>query len=97
MSIAFRRGPWQALLWSFLLDIALVNSFILQLKMTSPKWPSFKTLQKWKKCICNALFITYVHESSAKKRYRTGKKRTSVIQKYIKTHTKRYQPCLARC
>jgi hypothetical protein len=28
----FRRGPWQALLWSFLLEVALANSFILQKK-----------------------------------------------------------------
>jgi hypothetical protein len=69
----FRRGPWQALLWSFLLDIALTNSFILQLKTTSPRWPPYKTLQKWKECIYNALFITYAHESSARKRYRMGK------------------------
>ncbi|ENH74977.1 hypothetical protein FOC1_g10001048, partial [Fusarium oxysporum f. sp. cubense race 1] len=28
----FRHGSWQALLWSFLLDIALADSFILRLK-----------------------------------------------------------------
>jgi hypothetical protein len=32
----FRRGPWQALLWSFLLDVALANNFILQLKDDIP-------------------------------------------------------------
>ncbi|ENH66786.1 hypothetical protein FOC1_g10007442 [Fusarium oxysporum f. sp. cubense race 1] len=32
----FRRGPWQALLWSFLLDVALANSFILQKKTWHP-------------------------------------------------------------
>jgi hypothetical protein len=31
----FRRGPGQALLWGFLLDIALANSFILQLRTTA--------------------------------------------------------------
>ncbi|SPJ92430.1 uncharacterized protein FTOL_13716 [Fusarium torulosum] len=64
----FRRGPWQVLLWSFLLDVALANSFILQLKTTSPRWPPYKTLQKWKECIYNALFIIYTHESSTRKR-----------------------------
>jgi hypothetical protein len=26
-----RRGAWQALIWTFLLDVALTNSYILQL------------------------------------------------------------------
>jgi hypothetical protein len=34
---AVRRGAWQALTWSFLLDVALVNSFILQLHR-QPNW-----------------------------------------------------------
>jgi hypothetical protein len=32
----FRRGPWQALLWSFLLEVTLANSFILQLNAAAP-------------------------------------------------------------
>ncbi|RKK21506.1 hypothetical protein BFJ67_g17243 [Fusarium oxysporum f. sp. cepae] len=44
----FRRGPWQALLWSFFLDVALANSFILQLKTSQPRWPPYKTLESWK-------------------------------------------------
>ncbi|EGU88210.1 hypothetical protein FOXB_01272 [Fusarium oxysporum f. sp. conglutinans Fo5176] len=41
----FRRGPWQALLWSFLLDIALANSFILQKKTRQPRWKPYSTLR----------------------------------------------------
>ena len=40
----FRRGPWQALLWSFLLDVALANSFILQKKTWQPYWKPYSTL-----------------------------------------------------
>jgi hypothetical protein len=69
----FRRGPWQALLWSFLLDIALANSFILQLKTTSPNWKPYTTLKDWKKCIYNAIFIAYAQESGERKRNRSGK------------------------
>ncbi|KAF4963096.1 hypothetical protein FSARC_8869 [Fusarium sarcochroum] len=68
----FRRGPWQALLWGFLLDIALANSFILQLKTTSPNWERYTTLKDWKECIYNAIFNTYAVESEARKRGRTG-------------------------
>ncbi|KNB17655.1 hypothetical protein FOXG_22000 [Fusarium oxysporum f. sp. lycopersici 4287] len=52
----FRRGPWQALLWSFLLDVALVNSFILQKKTRQPHWKPYSTLRAWKECIYNAIF-----------------------------------------
>ncbi|KAI6751881.1 hypothetical protein HG531_006577 [Fusarium graminearum] len=41
----FRRGPWQALLWSFLLEVALANSFILQRETTQPHWKPYITLK----------------------------------------------------
>lgn len=44
-----RRGPWQTLLWSFLLNVALANSFILQLKTSQPRWPPYKSLESWKR------------------------------------------------
>jgi hypothetical protein len=69
----FRRGPWQALLWSFLLDVVLANSFILQLKTSQPRWPPYKTLESWKRCISDALFIKFGQESGARKRSRSGK------------------------
>ncbi|EXA31550.1 hypothetical protein FOVG_17171 [Fusarium oxysporum f. sp. pisi HDV247] len=69
----FRRGPWQALLWSFLLDVALANSFILQLKTSQPRWPPYKTLESWKKFISDALFVKFGQESGARKRSRSGK------------------------
>ncbi|KAJ0130256.1 putative 4-hydroxy-2-oxoglutarate aldolase [Fusarium oxysporum f. sp. albedinis] len=37
----FRRGPWQALLWNFLLEVALANSFILQKKTRHPRWKHY--------------------------------------------------------
>jgi hypothetical protein len=53
--------------------IKFMPLYRFQLKTTSPRWPPYKTLQKWKECIYNALFITYAHESSARKRCCTGK------------------------
>ncbi|KAK7589630.1 hypothetical protein V3481_008609 [Fusarium oxysporum f. sp. vasinfectum] len=84
----FRRGSWQALLWSFLLDVALANSFILQLKTTCPRWKPYKTLEKWKECIYNALFNTYAQESRARKRGRSGKEEDS---EDLETHQKHIQ------
>jgi hypothetical protein len=69
----FRRGLWQALPWSFLLDVALANSFILLLKTSQPRWPPYKTLESWKKCISDALFVKFGQESGVKKRSRSGK------------------------
>jgi hypothetical protein len=68
----FRRGPWQALLWGFLLDVVLVNRFILQLKSPHPHWKPYTTLKDWKECIYNAIFNRYAGESQARKRNRTG-------------------------
>ncbi|KAF5725211.1 ac transposable element-derived 4 [Fusarium mundagurra] len=64
----FRRGPWQALLWSFLLEVALANSFILQKKTRQPRWKPYSTLKAWKECICNAIFNTYAAEGGTRKR-----------------------------
>ncbi|EGU72291.1 hypothetical protein FOXB_17200, partial [Fusarium oxysporum f. sp. conglutinans Fo5176] len=52
----FRRGPWQALLWNFLLEVAFANSFILQKKTRHPRWKPYSTLRAWKECIYNAIF-----------------------------------------
>lgn len=36
-----RRGGWQALAWTFLLDTSLINSYLLQLK-GKPDWKPYK-------------------------------------------------------
>ncbi|KAF4417297.1 transcriptional regulatory [Fusarium acutatum] len=64
----FRCGLWQALLWSFLLEVALTNSFILQKKTRHPCWKPYSTLRAWKECICNAIFNTYAAKGGTRKR-----------------------------
>ncbi|EGU86542.1 hypothetical protein FOXB_02940, partial [Fusarium oxysporum f. sp. conglutinans Fo5176] len=73
----FRRGPWQALLWSFLLEVALANSFILQKKTRQPRWKPYTTLRAWKEAIYNAIFNKYGTDSHTRKRSRTGKEEDS--------------------
>ncbi|KAM5528651.1 lysophospholipase [Fusarium oxysporum f. sp. phaseoli] len=100
----FRRGPWQALLWSFLLEVALANSFILQKNTRHPRWKPYSTLQAWKECICNAIFNRYAAESGTRKRYRSGKEediedieaRQIHLQRDINhVNRGRLSPCLA--
>ncbi|RKK72279.1 hypothetical protein BFJ68_g18286, partial [Fusarium oxysporum] len=44
----FRHGPWQALLWSFLLEVALANSFILQKKTRQPRWKPYHAVPTYR-------------------------------------------------
>jgi hypothetical protein len=100
----FRRGPWQALLWSFLLEVALANSFILQLRTQQPHWKPYITLKDWKECIYNAIFNRYASESYTRKRGCTGLEEdiedTEARQKHLQrdiNHVNRgsNSPCLA--
>ena len=70
-----RRGPWQALCWTFLLDVALVNSYVIQLRGPKPSWKRFTTQREWRECIYNELFNTYGQESRSRQRYRAGDER----------------------
>jgi hypothetical protein len=66
-----RRGPWQALTWTFLLEVILVNTYLLQLHSPQLNWPRFKNQTQWREHIYNSLFNTYGQESRARKRYRS--------------------------
>jgi hypothetical protein len=37
-----RRGPWQALAWTFLLDVIPVNTYLLQLHAPQLNWQRYK-------------------------------------------------------
>lgn len=67
-----RRGPWQALCWTFLLDVALVNSYIIQLRGPQPNWKRFTTQREWRECIYDELFNAYGQESQSRQRYCAG-------------------------
>ncbi|KAI8648825.1 DDE-Tnp-1-7 domain-containing protein [Fusarium sp. Ph1] len=71
---ALRRGPWQALAWTFLLDVALVNSYVAQLH-GQPKWKRYTNHRQWRECIYNELFNAYGHDSQARQLYRAGDER----------------------
>jgi hypothetical protein len=50
-----RRGPARALSWSFLLQIAIANSFILQLK-GNPRWEPYRSQSQWQQALVNDIF-----------------------------------------
>ncbi|KAJ3453158.1 hypothetical protein MRS44_013087 [Fusarium solani] len=47
---AIRRGAWHALTWAFLLDVVLVNSFLLQLH-GQPHWKQYTNQKDWRRRI----------------------------------------------
>ncbi|KAH7463450.1 hypothetical protein FOMA001_g18173 [Fusarium oxysporum f. sp. matthiolae] len=49
-----RRGGWRALAWDFLLEIALINSFILQ-QRGNPRWKPEKSQAEWRQRLVNDL------------------------------------------
>ncbi|KAF6524802.1 hypothetical protein HZS61_010597 [Fusarium oxysporum f. sp. conglutinans] len=53
-----RRGGWRALAWDFLLEIALINSFILQ-QRGNPRWKPEKSQAEWRQRLVNDLVAEY--------------------------------------
>src|SRR6478609_5852394 len=53
-----RRGGWRALAWDFLLEIALINSFILQ-QRGNPRWKPEKSQAEWRQRLVNDLVAKY--------------------------------------
>jgi hypothetical protein len=90
-----RRGPWQALAWTFLLDIALINSYLLQL-YGNPSWKRYKSQAAWRSCLVDALIAAYSPACEGRKRYRSGNEDLSNPghQLIYRGRTK-YSPCHA--
>jgi len=58
-SHSIRRGPWQAIAWTFLLDTALINSYLLQLH-GQPKWKKIRSQSDWRGRLIDDCRITFV-------------------------------------
>ena len=63
-----RRGAWQAIAWTFLLDIVLVNSFLLQLH-GEPTWERYTSQKKWRECLYNAVFKAFHPQSRSRQAF----------------------------
>lgn len=74
-----RRGGWRALAWDFLLEIALINSFILQ-KRGQPQWKPLNSQELWRQQLVDDLIATYGPASQSRKLFQTGDIFTPVAQ-----------------
>lgn len=88
-----RRGGWQALAWTFLLDISLINSYILQLR-GKPHWKPFTSQTKWRQQLVDELCRAYGMTGGSRQRFRAGDEFTPLSQhKHVKRGKK--SRCLA--
>ncbi|KAM6513535.1 hypothetical protein FALCPG4_18959 [Fusarium falciforme] len=88
-----RRGAWQAIAWTFLLDVVLVNSFLLQLH-EQPAWSRYTSQKKWRECLYNAAFKAFHPQSRSRQAFRAGDEFTPVaLHKHVRRGKK--SDCLA--
>lgn len=78
-----RRGGWQALAWSYLIDVIVVNSYLLQLR-GKPIWKSYTRQAKWRGRLVDDLVQAYSGQSDSRQRFRAGDEFTPLSQhKYV--------------
>jgi len=87
-----RRGGWQAIAWTFLLDISLINSYILQLK-GKPAWEPFSTQLDWRDELVNKFCERYGKTGGSRQRFRAGDEFTPVSQ-HNHVNRGKNSPCL---
>jgi hypothetical protein len=75
----FRRGGWQSISWSFLLEVALVNSYLLQLR-GQPSWQRYKNQVEWRQRLVDDICKTYEKQGSSRQRFRAGDEFTPISQ-----------------
>jgi hypothetical protein len=85
------KGPWRALAWGFLLEIALCNSFLLQ-KHGQPNWKPFRTLHEWREQISRDLLREYGPKASLRQRGCAGDMATPISQ-HNRVSRKKLSPC----
>lgn len=91
---SFRRGPWQALAWSFLIDIALINTYIIQKQEGRCNWKPFIAQDKWREYLATELCAKYRADGATRKRFKAGDEFTPFKQhKHVKSA--KYAPCRA--
>ena len=75
----FCKGNWRAMAWSFLLDTALVNSYLLQ-RHGKPNWKPILRQQDWRRLVAEEIFKTYGKDGSSRQRLKAGDIFTPISQ-----------------
>ena len=91
-SHSIRRGPWQAIAWTFLLDTALINSYLLQLH-GQPKWKKIRSQSDWRGRLIDDLIAAY-WTGHSRKRFRAGDENTP-MELHERVKRGKNSPCLA--
>lgn len=73
------KGGWQAIAWTFLLDVALINTYLLQLR-GQPDWKPITSQRAWRQLILEALIAEFSTKVPSRKSFRTGDESTPIIQ-----------------
>jgi hypothetical protein len=73
------RGNWRAIAWTFLLETALVNSYLLQLR-GQPSWPRITSQREWRQRIVRELCEAYSKDGGSRQRFRAGDVFTPITQ-----------------
>lgn len=89
-----RRGAWQALAWTFLLDTALINSYLLQRDEERSNWKPYKAQDLWREQVCKELIVKYHRDGSSRTKFKPGDAFTPISQhKHVKRG--KMSPCKA--
>ncbi|KAK1999840.1 hypothetical protein LX36DRAFT_460946 [Colletotrichum falcatum] len=80
-----RRGGWQSIAWNFLLEVILVNSFLLQ-RWGTPSWRSLKKQQEWRQVLSDQLIQQFGPSLQLRKRLRPLRRTTTTIGSIIWEH-----------
>ncbi len=73
------KGPWRAIAWGFLLEVIILNTFLLQ-RWGQPCWDRCESLHAWKQRLCDKLIARYGQEASLRQRSRSGDNFTPIPQ-----------------
>ncbi|KAK1973884.1 hypothetical protein LZ30DRAFT_641240 [Colletotrichum cereale] len=92
-----RRGGWQSIAWNFLLEVVVVNSFLLQL-WGNPRWQKVKTHYQWRQLLAAQLIKQFGPLAGGRRlsrpRRATDKRNTSIPwEKHRKGSRKANSPC----
>lgn len=88
-----RRGGWQAIAWTFLLDTIIINSYFLQLH-GQPNWKPYEPQLNWRQQLVDSLIERYSAAASSRKRFRTGDEFTPILQ-HKRVQRGKVSPCVA--